>query len=382
MNEFVAWLINVFTLGVVVERSRLEIVSILAPSILLLIGLYGISFFFKNKFLKKTIYVLCLLFTLVFLPYELIRQATDMSKADANVAMTQMQLKELLSEYQLSHLESFADKEMTSNALEKSRQNLSEDRKQELLLVSWLIAENKKQSEVAQEESNQLLVSNIRADLDRVTEEIINSRTPVDAISDDILDRIDGDVSDLIDIKMESFNNQIDQSLSGFKEGINTFIQVKLDEYEVSMDSITQRNINEMSGFTDQIKNSFDARLNEYEGSMDSITQKNADELRNFTDQAKNAFAEQVNQSNQASLDKLQDTKKSVDDFGTKLAGINLGKVLSDVQQLEVLIKEIQERNEALFDYNECLRTVGIIDFAGKEEKCRRQLNSGEGEES
>ena len=59
----------------------------------------------------------------------------------------------------------------------------------------------------------------------------------------------------------------------------------------------------------------------------------------------------------------------------TALGGINLDQVVNQVQQLSDLINLAQERNEALFEYNECVRTAGIIDLIGKEEDCKKKLN-------
>ncbi len=384
MNEFVTELLDMFPFEVLENRSWLEVVSILAPSVLIIIGLYGTSFLLKKNYLKKSIYIICLSLALFFLPYELFRQATEMSKADANVTITQTQLKELLNTTSLSHIEPLTDKAMAANTLIKLTHGLSDTQKQELILVSWLIAANEEQLKLTQNKIKQQLVDDIKLNLNNVTEEIISSRTPFDRISDSIgemkyqltdnirlnledvtkeiidsrtpfnkisdviIERIDSDVSDLINTKMQSLNEGIDQSLTDLEEGINAFIQIKLEAYEVT---------------------------------LDSIMQKNLDELKQHTNQAKNSFAKQVgqiNKSNKVALQKLEETQKGVDDLGVKLAEIDLNDVIDDVQKLAGLVKDIQERNETLFKYNECLRSVGLIDFSGKEKQCREQLQNRE----
>jgi len=327
MNDFITELINGLPFNVVEDRSWFEIVSILAPSVLFISVLYGASFLIREKNLKTTIYVLCVVLTLFFLPYELFRQASDISKADENINITQNQLKELLVASDLNHLEPLVGKGVASDMLAELIDDLSDEQKQSLILTGWLIAENE---------------TKIKQYLNNVTKEIISSRAPTEKISEDILARIDDDVSQLIEQKMAVFNQEIDQSLGNFQEKINSFVQSQLDEYE-------------------QV--------------LVKITQKNSEELENYSGRARIAFATQVSRSNRASLQKLEDTKKSVDDIGTELASANLKNLTDDVKKLSVLMEETQKKNDVLFKYNECVRLVGLIDFSGKEEQCRKEMN-------
>jgi hypothetical protein len=342
MNDFITGLINGLPFNAVEDRSWFEIVSILAPSVLFISVLYGVSFLIKEKDLKTTIYVLCVVLTLFFLPYELFRQASDISKADENVNITQNQLKELLTASDLNHLEPLVDKGVASEMLAELIYDLSDEQKQSLIFTGWLIAENEIKIKQYVDDRHQSLGEEIQLNLNKVTKEIISSRVPTEKISEDILARIDGDVSQKIEQKMAAFNQEIDQSLGNFREKINSFVQSQLDEYE-------------------QV--------------LVKITQQNSEELENYSDRARISFATQVNRSNRASLQKLEDTKKSVDDIGTELASANLQNLTNDVKNLSVLIEETQKKNDILFKYNECVRLVGFIDFSGKEEQCRKEMN-------
>lgn len=189
---------------------------------------------------------------------------------------------------------------------------------------------------------HQSLGDEIQLSLNKITKEIIGSRVSTEKISEDMLARIDDDVSQLIEKKMAVFNQEIDQSLGNFQKKINSFVQSQLDEYEQTL-----------------IK----------------ISQKNSEELKKYSDRARISFATQVNRSNRASLQKLEDTKKSVDDVGAELASANLRNLTDDVKKLSVLMEETQKKNDVLFKYNECMRLVGFIDFSGKEELCRKEMN-------
>jgi hypothetical protein len=342
MNDFITELINGLPFNAVEDRSWFEIVSILAPSVLFISVLYGVSFLIKEKDLKTTIYVLCVVLTLFFLPYELFRQASDISKADENVNITQNQLKELLTVSDLNHLEPLVDKGVASEMLTELIYDLSDEQKQSLIFTGWLMAENEIKIKQSVDDRHQSLGEEIQLNLNNITKEIISSRVPTEKISEDILARIDGDVSQLIEQKMAVFNQEIDQSLGNFREKINSFVQNQLDEYE-------------------QV--------------LVKITQQNSEELENYSDRARISFATQVNRSNRASLQKLEDTKKSVDDIGTELASANLQNLTDDVKNLSVLMEETQKKNDILFKYNECVRLVGLIDFSGKEEQCRKEMN-------
>jgi len=342
MNDFLTELINGLPFNAVEDRSWFEIVSILAPSVLFISVLFGISFFLREKYLKLTIVISCVVLALFFLPYELFRQASEISKADENINITQNQLKELLTASDLDHLEPLVDKGVASDILAEFIHDLNDEQKQSLIFTGWLIAENETKIKQYVDGRHQSLGEEIQLNLNKVTKEIISSRAPTEKISEDILARIDDDVSQLIEQKMIAFNQEIDQSLGNFQEKINSFVQRQLDEYE-------------------QV--------------MVKITQQNSKELENYSGRARIAFATQVNRSNRASLQKLEDTKKSVDDIGTELASANLINLTDDVKKLSVLMEETQKKNDVLFKYNECVRLVGFIDFSGKEEQCRKEMN-------
>lgn len=342
MKDFVVELINALPLSAVEGRSWFEIVSILAPSVLFISVLFGVSFFLREKYLKRTVVILCVVLALFFLPYELFRQASNISKANENINITQSQLKELLTASGLDYLKPLVGKEVASDVLAELIYDLSDEQKRSIIFMGWLIAENETKIKKYVDRIYQSLDEEIKLSLNNVTKEIISSRTPTEKISEDILARIDGDVSQRIEQKMAAFNQDIDQSLGNFQEKINSFVQSQLDEYEQTL-----------------VK----------------IAQKNSKELENYSDRARIAFATQLNRSNRASLQKLEDTKKRVDGIGTELASANIKNLTGDVKKLSVLIEEIQKKNDILFKYNECIRLVGFIDFSGKEEQCRKEMN-------
>ncbi len=342
MNEFIETIINGAPLNAIGDRSQLELLSILTPTILLVIGLFLTSLFLKKRFFKKLIYFFCITLCLIFLPYELFRQATVMSKADANIASIQTSLKHLLDASSQNHIDLLTDKDVAAKTLEKLLFGMNKEQKQTLLMTSWLIAENETQARLHQDEKYQLLGDDIKSSLVVTKKEIIDSRIPVQKISDEIQHGIDRDVTHLIEIKMKAFNEDIDYSLQNFQKGIGAFIQDRLQEYDETLDLISQKSINE---------------------------------LRQHADQERIAFAREVNDSNRKSIARLEDTKKSVDNVGAKLASVNLKEVVANVNQLSISVNDIQKRNQILFTYNECLRTVGLIDLAGKEAECRIELN-------
>ncbi|MDH5552793.1 MAG: hypothetical protein OEX82_05615 [Nitrosomonas sp.] len=342
MNEYIETFISGVPLNAIGDRSWFELASILAPSVFFIVGLFLTSLFLRKRFLKKTIYLFCITLSLVFLPYELFRQATEMSKADANITSTQASLKKLLDASSQHHIDLLTDKDVAAETLEKLLFDASKQQKHTLLMVSWLIAENEIQARRHQNDKYQSLSDDLKLSLSAIKEEIIDSRTPIQKITDEIQLGIDRDVTHLIEIKMKAFNDDIDNSLQSFQKSIGGFIQ---------------------------------DRLHEYDETLDLISQKNIDELRQHADQARIEFANQVNESNKKSIARLEDTKKSVDNVGAKLASVNLEEVVVNVNQLSLSVNDIKKRNQILFTYNECLRTVGLIDLAGKEAECRNELN-------
>lgn len=342
MNEYIETFISGVPLNAIGDRDWVEIASILGPSVFFIVGLFFISLFLRKRFLKKIIYLFCITLSLVFLPYELFRQSNEMSKADANIASTQASLKELLDASNRSHIDLLTDKDVATETLEKLLFDVSKEQKHSLLMVSWLIAENEIQARRHQDDKYQSLADDIKLTLSDIKEEIIDSRTPIQKISEEIHNGIDRDITQLIEIKMKAFNKEIDHSLQNFQKGVGTFIKDRLQIYDETLELISQKNI---------------------------------DELIHHADQARVTFADQINKSNQRSISRLEDTKKSVDNVGAKLASVNLEEVVTNVNQLSISVEDIQKRNQILFNYNECLRTVGIFDLAGKETECRDELN-------
>ena len=62
LNEFIADLLNNFSLSTVTDRSWFEIALILAPSVILILTLFGFSFTLQKKKLENR-YLYCLPFT-------------------------------------------------------------------------------------------------------------------------------------------------------------------------------------------------------------------------------------------------------------------------------------------------------------------------------
>ena len=73
MNEFIAKVLNILSLDALTGRSWLDLISILAPSVILIIALFVASLFLKIRNWRFSAYVVCLILTLVYLPYELHR---------------------------------------------------------------------------------------------------------------------------------------------------------------------------------------------------------------------------------------------------------------------------------------------------------------------
>lgn len=347
LDEFVAGLINGFSLNVITDRSWFEIASILTPSVILILVLFGFSFFLQNRNWKIVTYTACFLLTLLFLPYELFRQSTALSKAEANVAEMQSSLKALLDTSDLDFAENLADKEAADKMLEEMIDDLGPKQKKELILVSWLVAENEKKSLRVQEEKQKLLTDEIKANLNETKREIIHTREPAKKIADDILKRVDGEISHLIENKMQAFNQGIDQSLGSFQQSIHAFVGNELNTYEGKLVSLTQKNIEELNNV-----------------------------LINHTSEARQEFTHQIMDVNKASLQKLAETQKNIDQLENTIEKINLEKVTAQIKQLSNSIDLIQKQNEVRFDYSECIRTAGMIDLIGKEEECRNKYYS------
>ncbi|MEK6735749.1 MAG: hypothetical protein AABY47_04210 [Pseudomonadota bacterium] len=342
MNEFKAEFLKVFSFDLLKNISWLDIASILAPTVVLIFVLFGISFFLRSRNWKITTYITCTILTLIFLPYELFRQATEISRAEANVSQVHQSLQELLNAEEYRHLSDLANKEVAAGLLDKLISGLDKTQKKDLILMSWVIAENEKNSLNEIDNKQKSLVDEIKSNLDETKTQIIDSRPPVEKISDDIVKRLDDDINRLVESKLQAFKQELDTSLDSFQQGINSFVQTELNSYGKKLSAITQQNV---------------------------------DELKNYSSKAEQAFAQQASKTNQESLKKLDDTKESIDGIGAAIENINMKEVIAQVKQLSNAVKLSQKKNDILFEYNECVRSAGLLDLAGKEDHCRNIRN-------
>ncbi|MDE2389850.1 MAG: hypothetical protein KGN35_12375, partial [Betaproteobacteria bacterium] len=324
-------------LEALMEKGWLELVQILMPVFLLALVFLGLSFYIQNKRWKTVASIVCALVGLVYLPYEFYRQSLVYAQANANIKEIQGSLQSYLDSANLSHAKGMADKEAAAGILDEMIHGLNQDKKKELVLISWLMAENEKQALNQIDSRQKSLGDDIKSNLAVAKTEIIDSRPPVEKISDTIVKKLDDDVKVLIEKKMLGFKQEVDSSLDGFKESISTFVQ---------------------------------GELNNYQAKLAGITQQNVDELRNYSNKANHAFAEQVHKINQVSLKKLDDTKESIEGVGAT-SETNLKNIAQQVKQLSASLEIAQKRNDVLFEYNECMRTAGVLDLGGKMEHCK-----------
>jgi len=342
MNEYIAELLNLFSFDQIINRDWLDIALIVAPSVILILALLGYLFFVKSKKWRITVYATCLALTLTILPYELLRQSAEMSRADANVDEIQDGLKELLTTANLEHISGITNKAVATEILDEMIQGLGQEKKKDLILISWLMAENDRMSLNQFENKQESLANDIKLSLSDTKSEIIDSRTPVEKISDDIVTRLDSDVNYLIENKMQSFKHEINHSLDTFQQGINSFIQTE---------------------------------LNSYEEKLSAITEKNTEELRGYAQKAEQAFSQQVNKTNKDSIQRLDDTKLSIESINTAIRKINLDNVMQQVKQLSNSVEDSQRKSSIMFEYNECLRSITLFDLTGKKEQCREAFS-------
>lgn len=338
MNEYIAKVSNFISFDALTGRSWLDMVSILAPSVILIAILFCLSFFIKFRKWRFTAYAICLLLVLVYLPYELLRQSTAMARADANVNEMHNSLQELLNSAHLTHLNAAANKEVSADILDELIHGLDQEKKKDLILVSWVIAENEKSSLNQIDDKQKSLADDIKSSLNDTKTEIIASRPPIEKISDTIVKRLDSDINQLVETKMQAFKEEIDHSLDTFKNNINTFIQGELNNYQEKLAVITQQNVNE---------------------------------LKNYSNKANQAFSSQANKISQESLKRIDAAKDSIDEAGSTIAQT----VTQQIKQLSASIEHAQRKNDILFEYNECMRTMGLLDIHGKEQQCKTKLN-------
>ncbi|SDX90978.1 hypothetical protein [Nitrosomonas sp. Nm33] len=396
LNKFIAGLLNNFSLSAVTDRSWFEIASILTPSIILILTLFGFSFILQKRNWKIVIYITCLLLTLLFLPYELFRQSAAISKAEANIGVMQASLKTLLNASDLNQIENLADKEVASSILEEMIGNLDQKEKKEVLLISLLTAENEKQSLRFLEDKHKHFSNEIKSSISDAKEEIINTREPVDKISGDILKQIDGGINHLIENKMQSFNQASDEIKSIISDAKKEIINTREPVDKISGDILKQidGNIshlieNKMQSFNQAIDHSLETlqqginsfvqnELEAHEKTLVTLTQKSIGELGNklkdYTNETKQEITNQIKHANNEPLQKLDVTQKSIDQLGNTVGNINLDKVIAHIKQLSTSIDLLQKQNEVQFEYNECIRSVGWIDLVGKAEECKKKL--------
>ncbi|SEN24771.1 hypothetical protein [Nitrosomonas marina] len=343
MNEYIAELSNLFSVDSLVERSLLEIALIVLPTILLAVVLFGYISFVKTKFLQWTIYLACFVLIVIYLPYELMRQSTEMSRAQANVKEMHATLQEFLDTASLGYMNSLNSEPVAAEMLDELIDGLGAHEKKELIVISWLMAENEKQAFGKIDDRQKLLADDIKTSVSSAKSEIIGSRAPVEKISGDVVKRLEIEVNHLLAEKMGSFKQEIDTVLDGFESDINTFIQTELNNYQEKLAGITQQNV---------------------------------EELRDYSNKASQSIARHVKRINQESLQKLDETKDSLDGIGAAISNIDLQSVISQIALLSSRLEAAQQKNDILFEYNECMRSTGMLDLAGKKEQCKETLES------
>lgn len=341
MNEFIGNMLKFLSIESLMEKGWLELMQITMPLFLLFLVFFGLSFYIQHKRWKAVASVICALVVFVYLPYEFYRQSMVSARAHANVGEVQGNLQEFLDSASLAHAKGIVDKEAAASVLDEIIHGIKPDKKKELILISWLVAENEKNALAQIDGKQKTLADDLKSDLAAAKTEIIDSRPPVDKISETIVRKLDDDVKVLVEKKMQAFKEELDGSLDSFKDGINTFVQ---------------------------------AELNNYQTKLAGITQQNVDELRNVSNRVNQALTEQVRKINQESLKKLDDTKESIEGLGAA-SDSGLRNITQQMKQLSAAIetaqKVAQKRNEILFEYNECMRTTGVLDLGGKGEQCK-----------
>lgn len=352
MYEYIAELSNLFSLDELTKRNWLEIVLIASPTIVIIFLMMGYIGFLKSKFWQWTIYTVSFVMLVGYLPYELTRQSTEMSRAQANVDELQGNLQAFLDEANLGYINSFNDEAVAKSLLDELINGLDAGERKELIMISWLMSENEKLALGQIDNRQKVLADDIKTRVDDIKtsvttakSEIIDSRepVPVEKISSDVVKRLETEVNHLLEDRMNAFKQEIDGTLGGFENDINGFIQAQLGNYEEKLTTITQQNV---------------------------------EELRNYSSQANRAIAQQVDKINQTSLQKLDDTKVRIEGIGTAINNIDLQAVINHITQLSTKMEKTQKRNDAQFAYIECMRTTGMIDLGGKKDECKTALDS------
>ena len=350
MNEYIAELSNLFSFdgltNALNQRSWLEIAFILSPSVVLIFLLFGYTGFLKTKLWQLTIYIICFVLVAAYMPFELMRQSTEMSRAQANVDEMRNTLQEFMEAANLEYVNTLNNEEVAAGMLDELLNGLSAKQKKELIMISWLMAENEKQALGQIDDKQKLLADDIKTSVSTAKSEIIGSREPAEKISGDVVKKLETDVNHLLEERMSAFKQEVDKALDSFESDINSFIQVELDNYGEKLTAITQQNV---------------------------------DELKDYSSKVSRSIAYQVNKINQESLQRLDDTKVSIDGIGAAINNIDLQAVANQIKQLSSTVEKSQKKNDILFEYNECMRTTGMLDLGGKKDECREKLDGALG---
>src|SRR5690606_2805213 len=313
MNECIAELSNLFSFDELAGRSWLEIVLFVSPAAMLIFLLLGYLFFLKTRAWQWTIYSLSLVLLIGYLPYELMRQSTELSRAQANVDALQSNLQAFLREANIEYTNNLNDESVAESLLDELIKGLDVSERKELIMLSWIMSENEKYALSQIDDRQKLFADDIKTSVSTAKSEIIESRkpVPVEKISGDVVKRLETEVNHLLENKMSAFKQEIDNTLDSFEKDINTFIQGELGNYEEKLAAITQQNV---------------------------------DELRKYSSQANQAIAQQVSKINQESLKKLDDTKTSIEGIGAAIGTIDLQAVLKQMERLSAKIEHAQKR--------------------------------------
>jgi len=345
MNELINKALNFISADLLMGRSWLDVLLILTPSVILLVTFFILCFWIKNRNWRNFTLFMCVAVALVYLPFELLRQSKLMDRANTNVAEVQNKLQGLLNSTNLNHVSGLVTTESSANVLDDLVRGIDANKKRDLILVSWLLSENEKNSQnqidTKQQQLQQSLAGEIKKRMSEAKTQIIESQPPVEKISESLEKRLDNEINQLISEKTQNLKQEIDHSLNHFKTNINAFVQTELGDYQQK---------------------------------LASVTEKNVEELRNYSSKASESFAEQINAINKESLQKIEATQQSIEGISARIDYTGVKKIAKQVKQLNASLEVSQKKNDIWFDYNECMRTAGILDFAGKENECKNKL--------
>lgn len=178
MNEYIAELSNLFSL----MNCQTELAGNCAHSVAgggVDFLLLGYLFFLKTKVWQWTIYSLSLVLLLGYLPYELMRQSTEMSRAQANVNALHDRLQTFLHEAHIEYVNSFNDEAVAVNLLDELIKELDINERKALMMISWLMSENEKHALGRIDDRQKLFADEIKTSVSTAKSEIIDSRKPV-----------------------------------------------------------------------------------------------------------------------------------------------------------------------------------------------------------